>query len=78
MQVVHGIMDLSRFISASSSLFGGFLLELGGRYSSERRMPSTYIVESIDVFEKRICQLLTCLPGMSPNQLGLQCLEECF
>lgn len=69
---------MSRFISASLSRFGGYLFELSGRYSSERRMPSANIVKSIDVFEKRIGQLLTCLPGMSPNQLRLQCFEECF
>ncbi len=72
------VLDLSRFISASLSFFGGYLFELSGRYSSEGRMPSVYVVKSVDVFEKRICQLLTCLPGMSPNQLRLQCFEECF
>ena len=61
------VMDLSRFISASLSLFGGYLFEQSGRYSSECRMPSAYVVKSVDVFEKRIGQLLTCLLRMSPN-----------
>lgn len=71
-------LDSSRFISASLSRFDAFSFELSGLYLSDVRMPSANIVKSIDVFEKRIGQLLTCLPGTSPNQLRLQCFEECF
>jgi hypothetical protein len=41
-------------------------------------MPAARVAEPVDILEDTPFGLATCVPAVSPDQLGLDGLEECF
>ena len=71
-------MDLSRFRAAPVAHLSDFSFEGQGAFPAQCRVPSTRIVEAVDVFEDGHLSIATCPPGSLPQQFRLDGLEEGF
>lgn len=71
-------MDLSRFRAAPVAHLSDLSFEGQGAFSAQCRVPSTRIVETVDVFEDGHLSIATCAPGSLPQQFRLDGLEEGF
>jgi len=71
-------VDLSRFRAAPVAHLSNLSFEGQGAFPAQCRVPSTRIVEAVDVFEDGHLSIATCPPGSLPQQFRLDGLEEGF
>ncbi len=71
-------LDLSRFRAAPVAHLSDLSFEGQGAFPAQCRVPSTRIVEAVDVFEDGHLSIATCAPGSLPQQFRLDGLEEGF
>lgn len=71
-------MDPSRFRAAPIACYCSLCIEGQRAFPAEGRVPASWIVEAVEIFEDCDLGVSTRFPGLLPQQLSFDRLEEGF